>query len=142
MIQTQIEHYSCFATLLHSKGNFNSLIDLPIGDCTKSTPLWKRCVPHRKYFIICTYSQDTKGKQVNTCLGIQRPYLVKVPLIRRTISSMEFSFILIFLWLHFYSISIWNYLCSFSLDITFFCFLNNFIQVLLDITFSLVFFLE
>ena len=130
MIQTQIEHYSCFATLLHSKGNFNSLIDLLIGDCTKSTPLWKRCVPHRKSFIICTYSQDTKGKQVNTCPGIQRPYLVKVPSIRRTISSMEFSFLLIFLWLHFYSISIWNYLCSFSLDITFFCFLNNFIQVL------------
>ena len=75
MIQTQIEHCSCFATLLHWKGNFNSLIDLSISDCTKLTSLRKRCVPDEKSFIICTYLQDTKGKQVNTCPRIQRPIL-------------------------------------------------------------------
>ena len=75
MIQTQIEHCSYFATLLHWKGNLNSLIDLPIGDCIELTSPWKRCVPHGKSFIICTYLQDTKRKQVNTCPRIQRATL-------------------------------------------------------------------
>ena len=48
---------------------------LSIGDCTKLMSLWKRCVPDGKSFIICTYLQDTKGKQVNTCPRIQRAIL-------------------------------------------------------------------